>query len=133
MISTEYVAGWFDGEGCIHVSEDKYTSTLHVIVGQAYRPILEEVLLKYGGHISKERSRENHKTIWQWSCKSKLAEAFLADIYPFLHEKKKQAWLALEFRAQCFVVQHGPYRPVTDEEHALRRGFALAIKLEKSQ
>lgn len=129
--SIEYLTGWFDGEGCIRVNKlhgGKH-HVLTVSVNQTYFPILHEVMSLYGGTVGEYWHPKDRKPVTNWNCGNRMAEKFLQDIYPYLHEKKEQAWLGLEFREQCF--NHKTSGPITEEDYALREGFALALSLAK--
>ena len=113
MISPSYLAGFFDGEGCIHVSFGPRLRNLTTVTGEALRSswivcsigntdetILKRIQLVYGGRM-RVRSYANRpwKTLHtlEWSCRQ--PEALLKAMLPYLHIKRERAILALEFIA----------------------------------
>lgn len=101
--SIDYLAGFFDGEGCININDGYDTSyyLLHVSVSNTQRKALEPYEQFFGGSIGKPRKNgisPNAKPIHKWSIDSAIAEEFIEEIIPYLILKKPQAELALYFR-----------------------------------
>jgi hypothetical protein len=118
MISIEYIAGLFDGEGTVGIykvtngeSEKIYWSITLNISG-SFRPVLEAIQAFFGfGSIYS--SKRNKKLIatrygsldtslckqgWRWEIRNKNdSKEFLSKILPHLHEKKEQVELTLAF------------------------------------
>jgi hypothetical protein len=99
MISTEYVAGFFDGEGCVNISTDRYGKPyLRILVVNTDVSVLEKFKEKWGGDIShNKRQKENWKRSFTWRLSHYKAIEFLAELEPHLIVKKKQANLAISF------------------------------------
>ena len=99
MITAEYAAGFFDGEGCVNCSSTKKGSPfIRTLVVNTNLEVLEKFKEVWGGDISKNyRSKENWKQAYTWRLSHTAAGYFLSDILPFLIVKNKQATLALEF------------------------------------
>ena len=101
-----YLAGLFDGEGCIgihRVFSDKYghTFALRAVVAMTVDIGIKIFQKYYGGTISiREKHKENDKwsDVYYWEVRSQQAENFIRSIYPLLKVKKRQAKLALEYR-----------------------------------
>lgn len=90
-----YLAGFFDGEGCI-VSRTNTGVTgriLTVIISQNWSRILQDIKEIYGGSLHRHRNR---KTSNLAITSQPAAERFLKDVLPYLHVKKDEASLALE-------------------------------------
>ena len=85
-----YVAGYFDGEGCITTSGKSFRAT---VSSTDYRE-LEFLKNSIGGVINNQYLPKNEKwsMAWKWvmSPKKKLYN-FLVDIEPYLITKKEQA------------------------------------------
>ena len=136
-LSLDYVAGFFDGEGCIVIHKGKLdngrvTPRYDLIVSayQCTRLVLDQLKEQFGGNVY-THSRSNRpamRTSWSWKVSGQVAEKFLQQVYPRLVEKKDQAWLGLEFMQQK-IGSHGT--KVSDEQLALRHGFYLALQLAK--
>jgi hypothetical protein len=90
-----YLAGFFDGEGCICISK----GTLSVAIAQVAPEMLYFIRAHYGGCIvTLHKSAKNPK--WhdaeQWTAKTRGARMFLLDILPYLVIKKEEAEKAIE-------------------------------------
>ena len=103
-LSPQYAAGFIDGEGCLRAQVYKhkkggFVTTLLVAVSHSYKKILESFKNKYGGSVLIEKiKRPNRKFRYYWQlCKRNLVIRFLMDIYPYLNEKKHQAYVLLDF------------------------------------
>lgn len=115
MISLEYMAGFFDGEGCICLSQNIYSKrkyiryTMEVSISQSGifgGSILKDFKSVFGGYFWK-RNREGRKIIGIWFNKAMKACIFLEQILPYLRLKKEQAELAIEF--QKILSSYGSY------------------------
>lgn len=118
MISDEYVAGFFDGEGCVNFSVRGKSRQIffRVMLTNTDPDILEEFKSKYGGNLAKPRQlKENWKIFRQLTITGPMAYSFLEKIYPYAKIKKQQIKLALEFqelrnlpRKQRYTYLHDP-------------------------
>jgi hypothetical protein len=100
-ISSEYAAGFFDGEGAVMISRGSGTSLflLSCTVTQTDRRPLDLLKEKYAGKVMLGGRRpDGRKPIYYWSVDAALAESFLLDIQPYLIVKAERVKLALEFR-----------------------------------
>jgi hypothetical protein len=115
MLSLEYVAGFFDGEGSIGMYRNKgskcsryksgYKSPCwirSVHITNSYLPVLEQLQQQFGGslHIVKHQTEPKvtgNKDTWNWGFGAKQdILAFLLLIRPFLIEKAEQADLMIQ-------------------------------------
>lgn len=94
-----YLAGIFDGEGCISVGiAPSGKPVLHTQVGNNYKPLIEFLIKIYGGWFDSIPARGNSKESHRWNVTTKeLREKFLSQILPYLRIKKEQAKLALHY------------------------------------
>ena len=103
-ISDEYIAGIFDGEGCIAINKSKKeigTYNLTVVLGMRC-PTIPNILKEiYGGGLAR---RPNGVTVWMIRCNK--AVVFLEKIVPYLIVKKKQALLGIEYQKQKLSCKH---------------------------
>jgi hypothetical protein len=100
MVSDEYAAGFFDGEGCVNITvRGKFRQvSLRVMIVNTDEWILKELQLQYGGNLMTPRKlKQGWKPTRQLSLTGKVAIDFLHKIYPFLRIKRRQAELAFEF------------------------------------
>lgn len=121
-----YLAGFFDGEGCIHIQtrrDGRWLNLLVSIVQTNPRPLLL-AHSEFGGSLSKtdKSSGKSKKPIWRLCFAPKNAARFLRAVYPYLIVKKEEAEVALAF------VDTIPYPhtrdAVCDEVIALRQSLA---------
>lgn len=106
-MTTEYAAGFFDGEGSINIVRSKNSSNgrvhhaLAVSVSQVRREPLDMLVEKYGGTVTTTRCQpdKNWRPAHRWNIRSQQAENFLRDIRPHLIVKAAEADIALEFRS----------------------------------
>lgn len=134
-ITDEYVAGLFDGEGCVVV--DKSTrgnghSTgyiLRVQITNTDYAILEKVKARWAGGITTQ-DRGVNKPVHVWQATSKQAVAFLETIRPFVHIKSLQVHRAIEFQA-CLRERGGGGKLTQDELAEREAGYQDLRELKK--
>jgi len=104
-----YIAGLFDGEGHIFITEDKrpaYKTSLHILrtgVTNTNRPIIQWLFSIFPTTISRRVRYKDHPTwkpCYSWEASSNKALYFLKTIYPYLRIKKEQVRLGIEFQEQ---------------------------------
>lgn len=100
-----YLAGFFDGEGCVRIDEVKdtrvksgYIHQLYITITNTNPVILTALYREFGGTLHTVKRRGNHRQCYQWSLKSKKAKLFLESILPFLVMKKEEVAFALYFQ-----------------------------------
>lgn len=114
MLSNEYVAGLFDGEGNVHISKD--ICHLTTSITQKDPMILYLLKKQFGGNVCKYGKVTCHK--WRViGCEKN--ENFLKAIYPYSIIKKSEIWIALMFLADQ-TKENLRYNPLTGEQKDLR-------------
>jgi len=100
-----YVAGIVDGEGCISIAHNtrpghKYPSfELRVTVTSTDLWLCQMLRMGFAGRIaSKSLETSRRLPCWYWSIERAHAAEFLKLILPYLHIKKPQAELAIQFQ-----------------------------------
>ena len=93
MLSLEYLAGLVDGEGNIALrpsNKGKYRKYYPGIqITNTYRPVLEMVLLQFGGRIDgPKRSRGSTKDCWDWRATGDTARNLIRALIPHLIIKR---------------------------------------------
>ena len=90
MISAEYVAGLFDGEGCVsfYKAKDYYNPILTIAISD--RRVLDECAARWGGTVHAYPQRGAGKTMYHWRMFGKKAVGFADDILPFLIVKREE-------------------------------------------
>lgn len=141
MSDEAYMAGFFDGEGCItfqKVSSGKHTVTYSPMVGVSNNnfELMAELQNKFGGKLYKRTPKNpNHSVNWFLSFTSrKLMLEFLERIYPFLKSKKPQAETAIKFlksRLQKVPVVGGNIKLSSEEIEWMRTVRSLNLASSK--
>ena len=107
-----YIAGLFDGEGCItiHKGSRIYPNqfgygknvryTLNCIISNTDKTVLEKFKEKTGLGIvyTRKDTAKGRRQSYQWILASNQAEQFLIALLPYLQIKKAQAIVALQFQ-----------------------------------
>jgi hypothetical protein len=90
-----YVAGLFDGEGCVRFYKSECIS-----ITSCYPHHLLEIAYKFGyGKVKKVYDGDEvKKTAWRYELWGNNARAFLQEIRPYLREKAYQADIMLMIR-----------------------------------
>jgi len=105
-ISVAYIAGFFDGEGCVYVERDnrpERANPFYVLVVQVdnsdRRPLkFIKNFFGFGSIWLAHAHTPKRNPGYRWLCKSNNAFNFLKVIYPYLQCKKEQAELAIDFQ-----------------------------------
>lgn len=128
-----WIAGFFDGEGCIvirlGVKSNHYNHMVYVGIGQVEKGsfLLQQLYKVFGGSICFHKSKNNkHGNKYSWGIGAQKAIKFLLTIYPYLRLKKQHALLAVELH------ETGDYRgtkmQIPLEIYCLRETIAEEIR-----
>lgn len=103
-MTAQYIAGFFDGEGCVAVyAKKKQSFFLRTQLAQnkttASVAMFQKLVERYGGRWSEQRSLSGRQKL-NWQLSSDKAVAFLEEILPFLILKREQAVIAIEWQKQ---------------------------------
>lgn len=102
MYSFEYIAGFFDGEGCVAVYHNSNTNgySLRTQLTQnksdASMKLFKYLKSTWGGNLG-EHQTLSKKTGLNWQANGDVACSFLKDIEPHLNMKQPQARIAIEW------------------------------------
>jgi len=107
MLTLEYVAGLFDGEGCITVQRQWYVNTegtfsyrypMRAQITNTYEPIIVMLTeqFPYGSHFVDKRNPNYWRKTHVWYANGANAILFVSTLLPHLVIKKKQVQLAVE-------------------------------------
>jgi len=101
MLSLDYLAGLFDGEGCINISHRGVSrgtarTMLRVSLGNTHGALLDAIQQQHGGLIRTLKGRNKPVYVLVWS--DLKAENFLRVIRDRLVIKRAEADLAIEYR-----------------------------------
>lgn len=96
-----WVAGIFDGEGCVHVS--KATTPygvqyqLKLSVSNTDPGMICRLVRLLGGNFRPEKQKGNRKEVYKWYIQGRGAIRVIKLMLPYLVTRKEQAEVALEF------------------------------------
>lgn len=99
MISPEYAAGFFDGEGCVSITRSWKNGQVHLSANlvNTNKQILDLFKLQFGGNVHTRQLKPNWKPASHWFIYGYAAIEFFKFIRPFLRIKQSQVELAFEF------------------------------------
>lgn len=129
-----YMAGIFDGEGCIRIrrSHGIYLS-LSIILVSTDRWLCEYFAFAFGG-ISHRRSPQKAwpkaKTQYGWICPTSYATDFLETLLPYLKLKRAEAELGILFQSEKYPLYSG--QRLTDDQRVIQEAqYILMRKLKR--
>lgn len=99
MLSAEYAAGLFDGEGCVTFYQSRgYTNPI-LVVAISDRWVLESMAARWGGRVHHivSQQKPGRLPIYHWRMFGKSAQAFARDILPHLLIKREEVEIVLPF------------------------------------
>ena len=86
-----YTAGLIDGEGCITLGGKEGARSPNVGVASTSRELIDFLLANFGGSATPKAPRENRKPGWDWRLSTNATLEFIAQVRPFMREKRKCA------------------------------------------
>jgi len=110
-----YIAGFFDGEGCIYIGKSGGWHHLRVTASQANEWIITWLKFSFGGSVNKMTCETGYRQRWQWHAEGSNAYEFLTSILPYIKLKKAEAELAIQFQE----ARRGKGFHVTDKQRAI--------------
>ena len=119
MISDEYAAGFFDGEGCVTACiitsvgvKRRPSPTIVVCISNTNRAILELHKEKWGGSLYERGGKSKQKVmegkwqpLFQWKLGARQAVPFLKAILPYVFIKKDVVEAAIRY-TQLMATPH---------------------------
>jgi hypothetical protein len=127
----EYLAGFFDGEGCITV-QTRRTGAFSpmAFLTNSHLPTLVEIQESFGGSLRAcgpwPNKTTQQLTIYRLAWHGKAALELLQQLLPYLRAKREQADFLIE--ASSKITRFAGKRKITPEEKDLRQRFAAALK-----
>ena len=124
MLDIRYVAGLFDGEGCIslvkqkRLNSDLPTYTIRVVLAMCHKPIIKRLHQEFGGLYSERLGTEKARNSFSIMWANNKAIPFLEQLAPHLVLKKAEAEVALEFLSELSSVGTSFWRKATTEQIA---------------
>lgn len=108
-MTNEYIAGFFDGEGSVYVSQGRALKRggkqyfLCASLNNTNKPVLVAMRRLVGGALSYTAQTETKKGVWRLRLYSLEAANLLRAMLPYLVIKQRQARLAIQFQEQIAV------------------------------
>lgn len=95
-----WLAGFFDGEGCVFIDrpDRKHRQTLRVQVTNTIPSSLLGFESRWGGKLRTRSNGERRKPIWIWAAYAGDAQRCLIDLLPYLRVKAAQAEIGIRFQ-----------------------------------
>lgn len=101
-----YFAGFFDGEGCIHIAKKEKQPDgeyleyqLQVDYTNTNKEVMNYIVSFFAGTLIKRNGVNfNQRPYWHWKIYSRSAKIFLKTILPYLIVKRAEANKAIEFQ-----------------------------------
>ncbi len=136
-----YLAGVFDGEGCVSITKKKqrldmyhayYSIYLQVQMCDKEIPTLFQCV--FGGSLSVHtyngKGKENWRPKWSWSMSDRKTEEVMKDLLPYVILKRPQLEVALHFldNRTLHTNKNGRYVRTSDEILALQEADYLLCR-----
>ena len=119
-----YLAGYFEGEGCIFFNIPKNQAPLLVIkVTSGDKKILDQFSETFGGEIKQTKtSKIAKRQMWRWERWGKQAQDTLKQLFPYFKDIKKElTFLAL------VPVFNKVGKNITEDERDIRQRIAEQV------
>lgn len=135
-LSVQYLAGLFDGEGCIHIAKiiNKTTGRpsfgVRAIFCMIHRPIIEKIAEQFGMSfckLRKDKFNAKWRNAYQVQICGRVAREFLISILPYLQVKKEEAELAIKLQDHIDTYRAKFYW-MSDEQKKAIDAYRLGIK-----
>lgn len=134
-ISTNYMAGFFDGEGCVNFTRSGSSKrlVLRTMITNTNVKVLEALQRQFGGNISHPRVlKHGWKPFRSLTLPQNASRSFLEQLAPFVYVKRKQVKLALLFlkfrnnpRKGHYLMRRGP------KGNPIRKLSSCSITIER--
>lgn len=131
-----WIAGFFDGEGCIQIRSSHYSSrvrpnlTLACEIDNTHKESLDRILKLLGFGTVRELYRNNkpkhHKKIYRYQTTGWGSLELLKILYPYLVTKKNQADVGMSFQKCGLPI--GRYKKEHEDLHIFRYQCLLKLK-----
>ncbi len=126
LLSPQYVAGLFDGEGWFSIGRQRakrirreYSFQLHAALTMREEKIVRALGNQFGGTVIDQKPRSvKHSKAYKWHVNGVSVLGFLDCVEPFLVAKSEQAGIARSFQEE--KNRHGN-KPLSDEQYRFRQ------------
>lgn len=129
MISLEYVAGYFDGEGCVDATSKDGNVYPRAHINSTDYFVLKEFKAKFGGTFFPLKGRDpKHKPAYRWVVQGRRALEFFEMIKPYSIAKLPQIDMALNFKG---LIRNRGHVELDTSERELRLQIKKNLHLMK--
>lgn len=117
-LSLAYFVGFFDGEGCVIITNRR----VRLSIEHTYPQVLESIQKSFGGKVYGPRFKKGKKPIYSWRLGiTHQVTHLLKQMLPLLREKRWQAELAIDWEGTL---------PGGEKRRALKRLAQEAKRIE---
>ncbi len=98
-ISIEYMAGFFDGEGNVQISNAKHypnSKQDKIRITNTNKLILDFIVETFGGKIYKKKDVPTRKPTWVWAMHGRYGVKLSKQLYEICIEKKEKLGIFIE-------------------------------------
>ena len=103
MIDIRYMAGLFDGEGCICLVKQKVIGlkypnySIRCVVSMCHKPIIKMIQAQFGGLYSERKGTDKQRNSFSLMWTNNRAKPFIESLLPHLILKREEAEVALDY------------------------------------
>lgn len=133
MLSLQYIAGFFDGEGHIRITKTKhktlpniYKYYLVIQFTNTHKEVMEKIHQVVGGSLTFNKGNHGLKPHWRVTLYTNKAYECIKILLPYLVVKKLEAECAIKFQES--LRPYGSGGGLTEEELNFREECHLLIK-----
>lgn len=122
MIDIRYMAGLFDGEGCISlVKQARANSPLpiysvRVVIAMTHKPTIKAIHGQFGGIYSERKGTGINRNAFSVMWANRKAIPMLAALLPYLQIKREEAVIAMDFLNRLSSVGTSFWRKASQAE-----------------
>ena len=128
-----YIAGLFDGDGCVEVVKLKVNDRISIRhwlrthISNTNKTILLYFKKKFGGKLyNNQTAKKSHHTLcWNWTLTTNQALNFLEKVYPYLRIKRDVAKLGIKFQKN---MKRFRFKKISQKELKRRENIFIKIK-----
>ena len=123
MVSDEYIAGFFDGEGSVSIDVNARCS---VSISQNKKEVLQLIQFRYGGNIHSKNRKTNTCSALRITKSSDVLK-FLKRVLPYSIVKKEEIEIGIKV-AETVHDFHSGCVPLTSEERSVRESLRAEMQ-----
>lgn len=136
MLDIRYLAGLFDGEGCVHIAVQNRPDlkmpsySIRAIVCMTHKELIVKIAEQFNVGWCKIRKPEGTKDAFQVQICGPKAAAFFREIYPYLIVKREVVEVALKLQDDIERYTRRHWMKFSKDEIEAIRQYRHALKLQ---